>query len=106
MAMLSMVGVISVDMHTASTPPSFAVPAMVAGGTSLPRSLTISPPAVSMVLTMFFPMSWTSPCTTAVMAVLLSDSSSFGIAGIRTSRPSYMAWAATRTWGRYMVWLA
>lgn len=60
-AILSMVGVMRVLRQTTSAPSSFAVPAIVSGGTSLPRSCTMRPPAVSIVLTMFLPMSWTSP---------------------------------------------
>lgn len=104
--MLSMVGVISVLRHTTSAHPSCAEPDILAGGTSFPRSSTRNPPAVSMVLTMFFPISCTSPWTTAVTAFFVSPRSPFGIAGRSTSSPSYMLCAATSTCGRYMVWFA
>ena len=98
--MLSMVGVMRVERHRMSMPSPLTVSAILEGATSFPRSLTMYPPAVSMVLTMFFPMSWTSPSTTAVAAFFASARSSLGMAGSRRSSPAYIAWAATRTWGR------
>ena len=97
----SLVGVIVEEMATNLVSGLLSSsPMILEAGTSTPRSVTSRPAPPSMMLTRFFPMSWTSPSTepmTALPALLAEGSPASW--GLRTSSPNCMVFAAISIWG-------
>ncbi len=77
-SMLVMVVVIRALMEIRSALFSFAVSINFSIGTSAPRSIILKPPALSIVLTRFFPMSCTSPSMVPITpTACMPDSAAF-----------------------------
>src|SRR4030042_765688 len=79
---------------------SHAAPAKASVLTSTPRSMTLNPPAIIMLETMFLPISWTSPWTVPMTTVALVPLDPFGMGGGRRASEDFMASAASISSGR------